>query len=63
MGDIAQDPSKSLIVKLPAKKATKPEGSNFGKNDLNDLATVARVTVLGRTDTGSPDGLQSCIEL
>ena len=41
MVDIAQDPSKSLIVKLPANKAVKPDGSTFGKNDLNDLATVA----------------------
>ena len=38
MVDIAQNPSKSLIVKLPANKAVKPEGSNFGKNDLNALA-------------------------
>ena len=41
MADITQDPSRRLIVKLPTNKATKPEGSNFSKNDLNDLATVA----------------------
>ena len=41
MVDIAQNPSKSLIVKLPANKAVKPDGPTFGKNDLNDLATVA----------------------
>ena len=41
MVDIAQDPLRRLIIKLPVNKATKPEGSDFSKSDLNDLATVA----------------------
>ena len=32
VGDIAPEPSKSLTVKLPAKRAIKPEGSNLGRN-------------------------------
>ena len=40
-GQIAAEPVKSLIVKLPAKKTIKPESPNLGKNDLDHLATVA----------------------
>ena len=40
-GDIAPEPSKSLIIRLPAKKAIKPEGSNLGRNDLDNLAAAA----------------------
>ena len=40
-GKIAPEPSKSLIVKLPAKKAIKPESPNLRRDDLDDLATVA----------------------
>ena len=41
MGDIAPEPSKSLIVKLPAKKAIKPESPNLARDNLDNLATVA----------------------
>ena len=41
MVDNAPESSKSLIVKLPAKKAIKPEGSSSARSDLNSLATVA----------------------
>ena len=41
MGQIAPEPVKSLIVKLPAKKTIKPESPNLGRNDLDHLATVA----------------------
>ena len=54
IGDIAPETSKSLIVKLPAKKAIKPEGSNLGRNDLHNLATVA--SGLPTYSTGSFQG-------
>ena len=55
MVGIAQNPSKSLIVKLPANKAVKPDGPTFGKSDLNDLTTVASgLSAYASTSTVGP---------
>ena len=37
---LAPEPIKSLIVKLPAKKTIKPEDSNLGRNDFDHPATM-----------------------
>ena len=41
LGQPAPEPTKSLIVKLPARQTIKPESSNPRRNDLDHLATVA----------------------
>lgn len=59
MGNIAPESSKSLIVRLPAKKAIKPEGPNSGRNDLNSPAAAASglPTHTGTSSIGTYPGL------
>ena len=64
MGNIAPEPSKSLIVRLPAKKAIKPEGSNLGRNDLDNLAAAASglPTNNGTSSIGTYPGLDLSLQ-
>ena len=64
MEDITPAPSKSLIVRLPAKKAIKPEGSNLCRNDLDNLAAAASglTTYTGTSSIGTYPGLDPSLQ-